>query len=69
MRLFAGKAQRLTLRMHVSVDCMIQPPEQKPGTRVKAHNERPDIASHSPWIREDDPTEVGCCIAGPMRPQ
>ena len=31
-----GKAQRLTLRMHVSLDCMILPPEQKPGTHVKA---------------------------------
>ena len=39
MRLSQGKAQRLTLRMHVSVDCMILPPEQKLGTRVKARNE------------------------------
>jgi len=31
-----GEAQRPNLRMHLSVDCMILPPEQKAGARVKA---------------------------------
>jgi hypothetical protein len=79
MRLFAGEAQQLTLRMRVSVDCMILPPEQKPGTRVKAHNESvdaisptPDIVSRFAWIGEDSLAEVGFCkldrVARPPRP-
>src|SRR4051794_6092504 len=34
-----GKAPRLTLHMHVSVDYMIRPPDQKLRTRVKTHDE------------------------------
>jgi hypothetical protein len=59
----SGK-RRLALRVRVSVDCMIRPPEQKPGTRVKAHNETVDAISPTPyivsrfaWMREDDPTD------------
>jgi hypothetical protein len=54
--------------MHLSVDYLILPPEQTPGTHVKARkingsvdaiSPTPDIVSRFAWIGEADPTEVG----------
>jgi len=43
------------LRMHASVGCMIRPPEQKPGTRVKAHNGSVDAISPTPDLAGRSP--------------